>query len=278
MRKAYTFHAALVFAILFHVPMAAATTVSVNFDYQPNFNTLSVGPFTMTQQKQAFTNPSITTQANGNTAKLISITSLCKTSGNHCLRFYYPQGTVGSGWDSSIWGTLGFAIYQQSVPVFNVEYDWYFEPGFDLTGGIGKIGPFLTYHHDNPYSGFQEITIWRTNSNGYGYFVPCVQAQSSGGTTICATTAQKEQGPAIQTGQWYHVRMQAANGPNGYQKAWINGTLIFNNGPYIPPGTTDLQPVVFFYSWFGGAGSASAAKWDSYARIDNVHIWSGTGN
>jgi hypothetical protein len=42
MRKAYAFQAALAFAILFHVPMAAATTyyVSGNFDYKPNFGSL----------------------------------------------------------------------------------------------------------------------------------------------------------------------------------------------------------------------------------------------
>jgi hypothetical protein len=96
MRKVYAFHAALAFAMLFHVPMAGTTTLG-NFDYKPNFNTLSVGPFTMTEQKQTFTDPSITSQSNRNTGKLISITSLCKTSGNHCLRFYYPKGTVGSG-------------------------------------------------------------------------------------------------------------------------------------------------------------------------------------
>ena len=106
MRKAYAFHAALAFAILFHVPMAGTTTLG-DFDYKPNFNALSVGPFTMTQQKQAFTDPSITAQSNSNTGKLISITSLCKTSGHHCLRFYYPKGTVGSGWDSGTWELLG---------------------------------------------------------------------------------------------------------------------------------------------------------------------------
>lgn len=258
--------------------LLAMPLVASAFDYKPNFNILSAGPFGMTQQQQAFTDSSITNQSNSNTDKLMSIiTNGCKTYINHCLRFYYPKGTLGNGWNSKTWGILAFAIYQQYVPVFNIEYDWYFESGFDLTGGIGKIAPFLTYHQDGPWSGYSQITIWHTYAGQKGYFVPCVQDSTGGGITICSPASLYSKGPEIKTGQWYHIKMQSANGPKGYQKTWVNSILVFSNGPFIPKGTINLLPVIDFYSWFGGAGLQQAAKVDSYSRIDNVRIWSGTG-
>ena len=198
------------------------------------------------------------------------VTSGCKTAGNHCLRYHYPKGTLGIAQTSG--GPIaGFIIFEKYVDVLNVEYDWMFESGFDLKGGAGKIGPWLAYNTPRLHSGVDIILQWR-NLSGKDIWKPATQDPGNG-TTIATN------GPALPAvGQWAHIKMQLKPGPSGWQKVWVNGTLIHNNGPFTPADSTGIGPIVSFRTWFGGGGRAQAAKWDSYARIDNIHIWSGTGN
>jgi hypothetical protein len=257
-------------------PTPSPTPTPGGFDYRPNFNNLPAGSFGMAQQKTVFTDPSIVSQENwdnkGN--RMFIATSGCKTAGNHCLRYFYPKGTIGGAWNTGAWGILGFWIAHKWTDVLNIEYDWMFEPGFDLTGLGGKIGPFIGYMNKSTWQGYLQIIQWRSDG-AKASLVPCTQ--SPAGATLCAAFG-KEPIPINQTGHWYHIKQQIAYGPNGYQKTWIDGNLIWNNGPFVPHSDVGLAPVIDFGSWFGGGGTLPAAKNDSWSRIDNVRIWSGTGN
>ena len=56
-------------------------------------------------------------------------------------------------------------------------------------------------------------------------------------------------------------------------KGWIDGKLVFDNGPFLAR-TQDNTAIVNFRTWFGGANHAAN---NSYAHMDNIRIWSGNG-
>jgi hypothetical protein len=261
--------------------LAASSPSGGDFDFTVNFDNLPEGAFTLTQQKSVFTDPHIIKQYNtDSTGTLMSVvTSGCK--GAHCVRHFYPTGALGSVPPASsgrlkINAANGFYLILTNTPVLNIEYDWMFEGGFDLNQGGGKIGGFPEYGVNGSLRrGTDLLVYWRSlcaDRSTDPCFAADTQDQATGQTT-------QSYGPHINTGQWYHIHAQLAPGPRGWQKVWVDNKLFYNHGPSAASrgsSPTDT-PIANFRSWFGGGSSNYSPKNDSYARIDHIRIWSGTG-
>lgn len=240
------------------------------FDFTVNFDNLTNGRFTLATQKIAFKDPSVVMQVSddkANTKTLMSIVSSGCKSGR-CLQYFIPKGTHGTG----------FFITTTPTDTLNIEFDWFYKPGYDFsirsgqTMACGKVPGFVGWNSPpNMSVGVIEELTWRANANtkGGAPFFGFLNQDDHSGHTCCGSAGY---GPSIQTGRWYHVKVSMKSGASGYTKGWIDGVQYFNNGPFISSVAVST-PVVNFRTWFGCGNTTPAV--DSYALMDNVHIWSG---
>ena len=243
------------------------------FDFKVSFDNLPDGSaFQLPQQQQVFNDPHILKHINGDTGRNVSkyvmsiVSHDCKNT--HCLQYTYPKGSRGTFLELPGYGSSGFVLVMSQADVLNIEFDWLFEPGFDLNSGIGKIPGWPMIGSESLNKGTQLLLTWRANYHPtrLGF----VNQDAETGHTCCGSAGM---GPAAVTGHWYHVRMQLKAGPNGYSSGWIDGKPVFRNGPFLAKTQRDTT-IVNFRTWFGGANHATN---NSYAHIDNIHIWSGSG-
>jgi hypothetical protein len=259
---------------------AAATSSAVEpksptgpFDFKVSFDNLPDGsPFQLPQQQQVFNDPHIVKHINGDTGRNVSkyvmsiVSHDCKNA--HCLQYTYPKGSRGTFLELPGYGSSGFVLVMSQADILNIEFDWLFEPGFDLDSGIGKIPGWLMIGSGSLNKGTQELLTWRANYHPTR--LAFLNQDPETGHTCCGSAGV---GPAAVTGHWYHVRMQIKAGRNGYSNGWIDGKPVFHNGPFHAKTQLDTA-IVNFRTWFGGANHAAN---DSYAHMDNIHIWSGSG-
>jgi hypothetical protein len=265
--------AAVIAAVTFLTSSAAEPSPGDPFDLRVNFADLPDGsPFQLPQQQQVFNDPHVVRHINGDTGPNVSkyvmsvVSHDCKSA--RCLQFTYPKGSHGTFLELPGYGASGFVLIMSQAEILNVEFDWLFEPGFDLTSGIGKIPGWPMIGSDSFNKGTQLLLTWRANYHPTKLVF--VNQDPETGQTCCGAAGA---GPAAVTGHWYHIRMQLKAGPNGYSKGWIDGKLVFDNGPFLARTQRDTA-IVNFRTWFGGANHAAN---NSYAHMDNIHIWSGNG-
>lgn len=246
---------------------------SVPFDFKVSFDKLPDGSqFQLPQQQQVFNDPHIVKHINGDTGPNVSkyvmsiVSRDCKNA--HCLQYTYPKGSRGTFLELPGYGSSGFVLVMSQADILNIEFDWLFEPGFDLDSGIGKIPGWPMIGSESLNKGTQELLTWRANYRPTRLVFGNQDPET--GNTCCGSAGV---GPAAVTGHWYHVRMQLKAGPNGYSNGWIDGKPVFHNGPFLAKTQRDTA-IVNFRTWFGGANHAAK---DSYAHMDNIHIWSGSG-
>ena len=261
-----------VFALGMTSTPAQSTSPNKNFDFKVIFDSLPEGNFLLPQQQKVFNEPHIVKHINGDSGPKISkytmsiVSHDCKNV--HCLQYTYPKGSHGTFLDLPGYGSSGFVLFLSQADTLNIEYDWLFEPGFDLSSGIGKFPGWPMFGSESLNRGTQLLFTWRANYHptrlAFGNQDP------ETGHTCCGSAGA---GPAAVTGHWYHVRMQLKAGPNGYSKGWIDGKLVFHNGPFLAKTQHDTA-IVNFRTWFGGANHAAN---NSYAHMDNIRIWSGNG-
>jgi hypothetical protein len=263
--------AAVIAAVTVLTSSAAESAPGEPFDFRASFANLPDGsPFQLPQQRQVFNDPHIVKHVNGDTGPNVSkyvmsiVSHDCKSA--RCLQFTYPRGSRGTFLELPGYGSSGFVVVMSQADILNIEFDWLFEPGFDLNSGIGKIPGWPMIGSDSFNKGTQLLLTWRANYHptrlAFGNQDP------ETGQTCCGSAGV---GPAAVTAHWYHIRMQLKAGPNGYSKGWIDGKLVFRNGPFLAKTQHDTA-IVNFRTWFGGANHAAN---NSYAHMDNIHIWSG---
>ena len=265
--------AAVIAAVTFLTSSAAEPSPGDPFDLKINFAELPDGsPFQLPQQQQVFNDPHVVRHINGDTGPNVSkyvmsiVSHDCKSA--RCLQFVYPKGSHGTFLELPGYGASGFVLLMSRAEILNVEFDWLFEPGFDLSSGIGKMPGWPMIGSSSFNKGTQLLLTWRANYRPTRLVF--VNQDPESGHTCCGSAGA---GPAAVTGHWYHIRMQLKAGPNGYSKGWIDGKLVFDNGPFLARTQEDTA-IVSFRTWFGGANHAAN---NSYAHMDNIHIWSGNG-
>ncbi len=237
-----------------------------SFDFTANFGAVPTGAKVgLAELQTIWVNPAISSIYNADTAKQFFTIASGGTYGSHCFRYFYPQGSVGERTEF-----YQVKLGPQTVPV-NVEYDWMFENDFDLLNRGGKIGPCIRW--GMPGTTGTNLMCWWSiaNRNGvisqpYYQFVTQSSAGEFGGGSYSKNT--------IVLGQWHHVRLQMLGGSGGWTKGWIDGVLVHSRGP-SPNNSLAGNVQIDFASFFGGAGSTCAARWNCHARHANVHIWTG---
>src|SRR5215469_8001751 len=138
------------------------------FDLRVNFADLPDGsPFQLAQQQQVFNDRHVVKHVNGDTGPNVSkyvmsiVSHDCKNA--RCLQFTYPAGSHGTFLELPGYGASGFVLFMSQAEILNVEFDWLFEPGFDLTSGIGKMPGWPMIGNNSLNKGTQLLLTWRAN-------------------------------------------------------------------------------------------------------------------
>ena len=90
----------------------------------------------------------------------------CKSA--RWLQFTYPRGSHGTFLELPGYGASGFVLFMSQTEILNVEFDWLFEPGFDLTSGIGKMPGWPMIGSNSLNKGTQLLLTWRANITRHG--------------------------------------------------------------------------------------------------------------
>lgn len=237
------------------------------YDFKSDFNAAPLGPLTTANKRLVWPSPSILSISDSDANGVLWSIAEGGKIGGQCARAFYQKGKVGE---------QGF--YRLNLPpgkgAVAVEFDWMFETPFDMSGGPGKIGPFIVW---GPRSGAQQgintPVCWSSKITDQPK--PWTWALQSRQGSAPSGNGQFIQGwyteSNIAIGQWYHWRFELLGGPGAYAKLWLDGTELF------PPiadfsGVTNADDAIAieFGFWQGGQNSAS---YDCWARQDNVHIW-----
>jgi hypothetical protein len=240
------------------------------FDFTSNFNAALPGPMNQAAVNAAWTDPAIQATSLGDQGSRFSIMAGAGKDGvSKCQRAILPAGQFGgdSNWYNLVLGNPGLPV--------NLEWDHYFEPGFDFSEGVGKIGPSIYWGPlTGSLCGSVHTYIWNSGPPGQGArakFSPLSQVNRSGynphemlGSIVSPNW--------LVGGQWYHMRVQVFGGPTGWAKYWVDGLLIATSPMPTFSLPTDLV-TVGFNTFAGGGSSAYAPLVDSYERYDNAHIY-----
>lgn len=237
------------------------------YDITSNFNAAPLGPLTTVNKGLVWSNPSILSISDSDTAgKLWSIVEGGK-NGGQCARAYYQKGKVGE---------QGF--YRLNLPpgkgAVSVEFDWMFEDPFDMWGGPGKIGPFLVWGpRSGADQGINTPICWSSRvSTQPKPWTWALQSRNGTGPNGNGQFIQNWYSPDnIAIGRWYHWHFELLGGPGAYAKLWLDGVDL-NPTVHDFSGVTNANDdiAIEFGFWCGGA---QATTYDCWARQDNVHIW-----
>jgi hypothetical protein len=241
------------------------------FDFTGNFNACPLGPMTTASKQLAWSNPAILKLTDSDQGSRFEITTGGK-NGGQCCRAFYPVGHFGGGkgWYQLDFGSVGLPL--------NIEWDQMFEPGFDLSEGLGKIAPGILW---GPVGGLNNgsvhVYIWNSGPPGRGAKAKysALSQVNRAGYTPHELLVGMNSPNWIVPGQWNHLRIQVFGGPSGFANYWVDGVLIATS--VMPTFSFPTDVVSVNFNPFAGGGSAAyAPKIDSWARHDNVRIWSGT--
>lgn len=217
-------------------------------------------------------------------------------------------------------GLCGYAINGFGVPSFGVNFspsynvihvawDEMWRPGFDLHSE-GKIGILTTFKDPSLPIWYGPQNMFYNSNGSTTSFVPIMLNMGDYSTSNprgAVVEAQVSPPTNWNLGEWYHIEVEIALGPNGYYKAWVNGVQ-YNNYPPNPgnlnggggesisggPSATDAittsnpSPLATgaglrgfgIQPHFGGQpdhttwaiGSGDCMRTNSYIVYDNIHI------
>jgi hypothetical protein len=160
--------AAVVVSVTVLTSSAAEPAPNEPFDFRVSFANLPDGsPFQLPHQQKVFNDPHVVKHINGDTGPNVSryvmsvVSHDCKSV--RCLQFTYPKGSRGTFLELPGYGSSGFVVVVSQADILNVEFDWLFEPGFDLNSGIGKIPGWPMIGSDSLNKGTQLLLTWRAN-------------------------------------------------------------------------------------------------------------------
>jgi hypothetical protein len=243
-------------------------------EFRSDFDACPLGPFTLANKQLAFPGQNIDDgDPEGVFYEIVDGGRYSNDYCNYrCVRMHYPVGAFGTG-QQYFRIRLG-----RPNDVVNVECEWMFEDGFDFPAGGddgGKCTPRIVWGELSAGTSAR-VYWWHAEVHPDGklrtepficHFVDLAAGKYLG---VNHTPA------AVKTGQWYHFTLRFLGGPQGHGEIWVDGTLISVLGPQ-PTDTVNDSVLICFSSFFGGGGQGSAPTVDSYARIDRVHVWTGSG-
>jgi hypothetical protein len=259
-------------------PPTATPTPGSSYNIYANFNSLPTSPLTTAQLKTVFVDPNVMNVANlDKSGKHIAVVSSgCKST--RCIQYYYPKGSVGEDYpDGSI---SSFDVQMKGTGTVVCEFDWMFENGFDIGEQGGKLPMSIRFgaHYDATATSIlgpnavglrvmwaiankrRPIPGWRTyigsNKTGNHWKTDVVSRYN------------------ITIGAWHHIKEQLSVSKGTFQ-TWIDGQSLESGNLQSCCNISVISgtPIHFhFDSFFGGAGTAAQAKWDSWSLMDNVHI------
>lgn len=192
-----------------------------------------------------------------------------KINANGNLRFFLPQGSVGS---SQGGGIIKAEIDEKSN--YNLEYDIKFSNDFPWSKG-GKIpglsgGEGYTGCQDpSDGKGFSIRMMWKQD----GKIQPYVYHMNQ--TTNCGDNFDGTVLDTFNDGQWYNIRYWVKmNDPgldNGILKIYVDNVLKFEKRDLELRSSTQYKIDTAHFSIFpGGSSSSWEMTDDGYIYIDNV--------
>lgn len=238
----------------------------MSFSHSVNFNAVSLGPFTTAAKTTAWGQaPSFDGDPLGTKYSIVT----GGKNGGQCCQCFYPAHQNGNSSQEYQMFNLAAGL------VTNVEFDFKFLSGFDLTKDVGKLGPNINWGpRSGPTGGVSPFIIWnQAKTNQPATFTIAVQNQATGGNYNQPIVRSAP----IVIGQWYHWKIQMLGGPGGYVTAWLDG-LLFASYTNITTWPTTLNQTVFFADFFHYGGGGPGPSVDCYALQDNIQYYSGTGS
>lgn len=247
------------------------------YNFTANFNAVPTGPMTRAAKLAVWGNPADNrTYSQAPNPPVLSLYDADPNgtffsidprgaNGGNCCRMRYPGGSVG----------MGSQFYQLQLgkpnAIVNLEFDLLLESGFDDQQDPGKLSPCIQWGSiaSGSTGGVRQMMVWESGQNKPKRFCPVLQDQRTGLQLV----QPSYYGATIQFDRWYHWQYQILGGPNGWTKFWMDGQLLSTtiaNMGNSTPGDTVFIDFAFF------AGGIHGALVDSYARHDNVHIWTTT--
>jgi hypothetical protein len=260
-------------AALLWAPLALAGGRRVSFDFTADFNSLSPGPYQISQQQSLWTDWHIASQRNRDLGPNLLFQIVAAPDGN-ALQAYYPAGSIGTTVGLPGYGEEDWSTSWPAVPTINVEFYLVFMPGFDFNGSQGKVFRLLA-------GNYELRLMWNYN----GVARTSVGAHFRAYTGDVATGQHFREGNTaynIVPGQVYDVHMWLAPGSSGGAGVDIDGVSFFKDTAHAYTGgwwTGNL--VVDHNTFFGGGGSAFSAlsaQVPCYTRlVRSIRVWGAGG-
>jgi len=258
----------------------------MDYGFEDRFDLVPEGPLTTANKKLAWPDSdlySLDSDPDPN-GVYFSVVRDDRFANGSCQRMKYPQGGYGMAGPNPSAGQQFYILRIKSPKVTaSLEFDWLFEDGFDLWPpneqklGGGKIGPCINWGEVGGVTekrGTRAMMWYNGNGSLYqkGKFSPSCQDQRSGDQLI----QPAQYGPVIATNQMYHVKIRIHGGPDGLAEYWIDDSFSATSIPGRLLQVTADDDVLYDFAFFAGGGATNACRWDSYARVGNIHCWSGT--
>jgi len=254
----------------------------MDYSFSGDFAAATIGPMTTAVKKQVWPDggPYTMYDADPN-GTFFSIVSDTRFAGGKACRMLYKKGAFG----------MGQQFYQLRVPspqtVANLEFDWLFEPNFDLNPpnpqnlGGGKIGPCINW---GEVGGVTEKrgtrAMWWYNANGSNnarpVYSPVCQDQRTGNQYVQPV---KYTAPIV-LDQMYRFRVRIFGGvsPPARANYWMDGPKVADSIEGQALQVTAQDDVLFDFAFFAGGGQENAPRWDCYGRHGNIKCWSGSSD
>jgi hypothetical protein len=193
--------------------------------------------------------------------------------GGAWCRMKYPAGCYGMGQQ---YYQLKLGSLEGQYPLC-LQWEWMFEEGFDLSPEkAGKCAPAIqigAIASGEPTSGTR-LMIWYSAQGSRAErptFSFVSQDQRSGSQWVQPPAYSPE---PIACERWYKFRCETWPGAEGYTKYYMDDAPVASIGP--TPNNAEDSYVLIDFAYFAGGGAAQAPAYDCYARLRNVHIWTGS--
>ncbi|RDH42302.1 glycosyl hydrolase family 8 [Zooshikella ganghwensis] len=203
----------------------------------------------------------------------ITIKDNCEENHGKCLRISYQPNEQGSPRITSRYKL-------PAAKAYTLNYDVYFEPGFEFVKGgkLPGLGPIqhITGCKAGHPEGWSARLMWARDGQLRSYYYP-QQRQQRCGESKMADSFQ------FTSGKWYSVSLYVNVGENdnnqqGKIEVYINGKkLIENNSITLRDSLTSNSEInqLLFSTFFGGNDKSWAPSKTVYSRFDNFSVYKG---